>query len=297
MPLCAIFGVWWHRPKTMQKTWKKCAFSRPLGGSLVRNAQPLRKLEPRLPHGQRGLQHELHEFAGQPGEDGDGRGRHGEAAAALRLRGGQAVQTPGHERGPELGFASNDFAGTKWKNLTGAARWSNGTEMVTLDYSHLTSVLWGVCKGFQARLDEVEAWSREQVVSGCVSRPPYLAQARRVLHVLFKEACSAKKRALQRSVLCKEECSAKKCALQRSVKDSCVKRLFVCTGLVDHDQLALVRPAVLLQEDPRLPVLSALGLLRAGPAFRLSLASAAISSQSAAGMLYSSLRDCLRTFL
>ena len=41
-----------------------------------------------------------------------------------------------------LGFASNDFAGTKWKNLT---------EMVTLDYSHLTSVLWG--KGFQARLD------------------------------------------------------------------------------------------------------------------------------------------------
>ena len=44
-----------------------------------------------------------------------------------------------------LGFASNDFAGTKWKNLTGTARWSDGTEMVTLDYSHL--------KGFQARLD------------------------------------------------------------------------------------------------------------------------------------------------
>ena len=50
----------------------------------------------------------------------------------------------------------DDFAGTKWKNLTGAARWSDGTEMVTLDYSHLTSVLWGVCKGFQARLDEVK---------------------------------------------------------------------------------------------------------------------------------------------
>ena len=30
--------------------------------------------------------------------------------------------------------------------------------MVTLDYSHLTSVVWGVCKGFQARLDKVEAW-------------------------------------------------------------------------------------------------------------------------------------------
>ena len=28
--------------------------------------------------------------------------------------------------------------------------------VVTLDYSHLTSVLWGVCKGFQARLEEVE---------------------------------------------------------------------------------------------------------------------------------------------
>ena len=51
-----------------------------------------------------------------------------------------------------LGFASNDFTGAKWKNLTGTARWSDGTEMVTLDYSHLTSVLWGVCKGFQARL-------------------------------------------------------------------------------------------------------------------------------------------------
>ena len=46
-----------------------------------------------------------------------------------------------------LGFASDDFEGTKWKNLTGTTRWSDGTEMVTLDYSHLTSVLWGVCKG------------------------------------------------------------------------------------------------------------------------------------------------------
>ena len=32
-----------------------------------------------------------------------------------------------------LGFASNDFSGAKWKNLTGTARWSDGTEMVTLD--------------------------------------------------------------------------------------------------------------------------------------------------------------------
>ena len=55
-----------------------------------------------------------------------------------------------------LGFASDDCAGTKFNNLTGTAWWSDGTEMVTLDYSHLTSVLWGVCKGFQARLDKLE---------------------------------------------------------------------------------------------------------------------------------------------
>ena len=63
---------------------------------------------------------------------------------------------------PERVGASDDFAGTKWKNLTGAARWSDGTEMVTLDYSRLTSVLWGVRKGFQARLDEVEAWQAQR---------------------------------------------------------------------------------------------------------------------------------------
>ena len=56
-----------------------------------------------------------------------------------------------------LGFASDDFAGTKWKNLT------DGTEMVTLDYSHLTSVLCGVCKGFQARLDAQKAWQAQSV--------------------------------------------------------------------------------------------------------------------------------------
>ena len=39
--------------------------------------------------------------------------------------------------------------------MTGTTRWSDGTEMVTLDYSHLTSVLWGVC-GFQARLDALD---------------------------------------------------------------------------------------------------------------------------------------------
>ena len=54
-------------------------------------------------HGQRGLQHELHKFVGQQGADGDGRGRRGRASATVRLRGGQAVQAPGHERGPKAG--------------------------------------------------------------------------------------------------------------------------------------------------------------------------------------------------
>ena len=121
--------------------------------------EPLDAEEPRLPrdcrqHGQRGLQHELHQLVGQPGEDGDGRGQRGRAAAAVRLRGGQAVQAPGHERGPEVGLRLRRLRRNK---LTGAARWSDGTEMVTLDYSHLTSVLWGARKGFQARLGKVEA--------------------------------------------------------------------------------------------------------------------------------------------
>ena len=76
-----------------------------------------------------------------------------------------------------LGFASNDFAGTKWKNLTGTAWWSDGTEMVTLDYSHLTSMLWGVRKGFAGPAGRGgslagPAGAEERVVSSCVSRPP-----------------------------------------------------------------------------------------------------------------------------
>ena len=104
--------------------------------------------------------HELHGLVRQPGKDGDCRGRRGRAAAAVRR--GQAVQAPGHERGPEAGLRLGRLAGTKWKNLTGTTRWSDGTEMVTLDYSHLTSVLWGVCKSFQARLDALEAWQAQR---------------------------------------------------------------------------------------------------------------------------------------
>ena len=120
--------------------------------------------EPRLPgdrgqHGQRGLQHELHGLVRQPGED--------ETDVAELLQLFDSVEAKQYKR-PDmngdlrLGFASDDFAGTKWKNLTGTTRWSDGTEMVTLDYSHLTSVLWGVCKGFQARLDALEAWQAQR---------------------------------------------------------------------------------------------------------------------------------------
>ena len=45
--------------------------------------------------------------------------------------GGQAVQAPGHERGPEAGLRLGRLAGTKWKNLTGTTRWSDGTEILT----------------------------------------------------------------------------------------------------------------------------------------------------------------------
>ena len=68
---------------------------------------------------------------------------------------GERVGREEHMNGDlRLGFAEVE-------KPDGTARWSDGTEMVTLDYSH-TSVLWGVCKGFQARLDEVEAWQAQR---------------------------------------------------------------------------------------------------------------------------------------
>ena len=56
-----------------------------------------------------------HKFVGQPGEDGDGRGRRGRAQ---QLEAKQ-YKRPDMNKDLRLGFASNDFAGTKWKNLTG----------------------------------------------------------------------------------------------------------------------------------------------------------------------------------
>ena len=132
--------------------------------------------EPRLPrdrgqHGQRGLQHELHEFVGQPGQDGDGGHRRGGAPAALRLRGGQAVQAPDMNEDLRLGFASDDFvAGTKWKNLTGTARWSDGAEMVTLDHSHTLQGVQGL-PGPAGRGGSLASPAEAEEQVG-VSRPP-----------------------------------------------------------------------------------------------------------------------------
>ena len=50
---------------------------------------------------------------------------------------------PRHEREPELGFASDDFAGTKWKNLTG----TDGTEMLSTTRTSPAGrrLLWNPC--------------------------------------------------------------------------------------------------------------------------------------------------------
>ena len=141
--------------------------------------------EPRLPrdrrqHGQRGLQHELHGLVGQPGEDGDCRGRRGRAQAALRLRGGQ-YKRPDMNGDLRLGFASDDFAGTKWKNLTGTTRWSDGTEMVTLDYSLFHQRAVGGVQGLPGPAGRSgslagPAGAEEQVEQACL-RSGNLAQA------------------------------------------------------------------------------------------------------------------------
>ena len=51
-----------------------------------------------------------------------------------------------------LGFVAQDFEGA---GITGTAR-REGQELMTLDFSRLTAVLWGVCKRLQARVDALE---------------------------------------------------------------------------------------------------------------------------------------------
>ena len=51
-----------------------------------------------------------------------------------------------------LGFVAQDFEGA---GVTGSAH-REDQELMTLDYSRLLAVLWGVCKKLQARVDALE---------------------------------------------------------------------------------------------------------------------------------------------
>ena len=51
-----------------------------------------------------------------------------------------------------LGFVAQDFEGA---GVTGTAR-REDRELMTLDFSRLTAVLWNVCKRLQARVDALE---------------------------------------------------------------------------------------------------------------------------------------------
>ena len=93
------------------------------------------------------------------------RQRPGAAAVAGALALFDSVEAKQYKR-PDMngdlrmGFASDDFAGTKWKNLTGTARWSDGTEMVTLDSSLTSPACSGGCAGLPGW--ELEAWQAQR---------------------------------------------------------------------------------------------------------------------------------------
>ena len=59
-----------------------------------------------------------------------------------------------------VGFIADDvqaaIAGSDWSNIVGAKS-VNNTEYLTLDYSRLVCVLWGVVKGLSARVSTLEA--------------------------------------------------------------------------------------------------------------------------------------------
>ena len=66
----------------------------------------------------------------------------------------QAVQAPGHERRPKAGLRLGRLRRNEVEEFDG----DHAVERRRGDgHPHLTSVLWGVCKGFQARLDALEA--------------------------------------------------------------------------------------------------------------------------------------------
>jgi hypothetical protein len=59
-----------------------------------------------------------------------------------------------------VGFIADDvqvaIAGSDWSNIVGA-KMKNGEDYLTLDYSRLVCVLWGVVKGLYARVSTLEA--------------------------------------------------------------------------------------------------------------------------------------------
>ena len=62
----------------------------------------------------------------------------------------QYKRPPDMNKDLRLGFALNHFAGAKWKNVTGARKVDGHSRLL----SPYQRALGGVCKGFQARLDE-----------------------------------------------------------------------------------------------------------------------------------------------
>ena len=61
--------------------------------------------------------------------------------------------------GNRIGFIAQDMVAAlpdEWSNIT-RMTYDAGNPLWGLDYARLTTILWGVCKNQQARLDQVEA--------------------------------------------------------------------------------------------------------------------------------------------
>ena len=80
------------------------------------------------------------------------------------LRDGRAARRchrcrPGRVQHRRLGFLAQDFEGT---GITGTTYMGGKEELLTLDYSRLTAVLWGVCKQLQRRIEALEKPKKAQ---------------------------------------------------------------------------------------------------------------------------------------
>ena len=88
------------------------------------------------------------------------------------------MQAPGHEREPEAGLCLGRLRRNKVEEFDG----DHAVEQRHGDFSHLTSVLWGVCKGFQLRLPprEVNEVGLQPVVRPLAATCPARAVVRNV---------------------------------------------------------------------------------------------------------------------